>query len=321
MRAERLLSLMLLLQSRGRLSACQLADTLDVSERTIYRDVEALSTAGVPVYTERGPGGGISLVESYRTTLTGLTQDEIQALFLVTIPTALDQLGVGQALKNALLKLSASLPATLRDGQQRIRQRIYLDSTPWSRSEDSLPCLPAIQQAVWNNQRIRLRYRMLFSAESEGVAEPYGLVAKANIWHLVFALGGRMRVLPITEILAAEILDETFVRQPDLDLQRFWQDWLDENETSRPVFKTTIRAAPGLVPELVRRYGRRVAEQALSAKPDSEGRIILELGFDSFFAAREKLLGFGAAVEILEPDQLRLSIADFGTQISVLYSD
>lgn len=312
---------MLLLQSRGRLPARQLADTLEVSERTIYRDVEALSTAGVPVYAERGPGGGISLVESYRTTLTGLTRDEVQALFLVTIPTALDQLGVGQDLKNALLKLSASLPVTLREGQQRVRQRIYLDSSPWSRSEESLPCLPVIQQAIWNDQRLRLRYRMPFSAESEGIAETYGLVAKANVWHLVFALGGRLRVLPVSDILAAEPLAEHFIRPPDLDLELFWEEWLKKNESDRPVYKTIIRAEPELIPELKRRYGNQIAEQTPGSESDDRGWLTLELNFDHFFTARERLLGFGGSVEVLEPLQLRLSMADFGRQIAGRYRE
>ncbi len=138
MRADRLLSLLLLLQTRGRCSARQLADTLEVSERTIYRDVEALSIAGIPVFAERGPGGGISLLDSYRTTLTGLNEDEVQALFLLNIPASLEQLGISQNLKTALLKLTASLPATLRDGGQRARQRIYLDSSPWSPNEEAL---------------------------------------------------------------------------------------------------------------------------------------------------------------------------------------
>ncbi len=321
MRADRLLSLLLMLQSRGRLSARRLAEALEVSERTIYRDVVALSTAGVPVFTERGPGGGVSLVESYRTSLTGLTRDEIQALFILTIPTALDQLGIGRDVKNALLKLSANLPAALRDGQQRVRQRIYLDSTPWTRSEQPLACLPVIQQAIWNNRRIRMRYRRPFSSEAEGTVEPYGLVAKANVWHLVFALSERLRVIQVSEIITADLLEETFDRPSDLDLQRFWEEWLQKNESRRPIFTVTIRAAPGLVAELVRRYGARMVEGAFHPETDSEGWQVLELHFETFISARERLLGFGAAVEVLEPEQLRLSMADFGRQIAALYSD
>jgi len=321
LRADRLLSLLLLIQTRGRCSARQLADTLEVSERTIYRDVEALSIAGVPVFAERGPGGGISLLESYRTTLTGLNEDEVQALFLLNIPASLEQLGISQNLKTALLKLTASLPATLRDGGQRARQRIYLDSSPWSPNEEALPCLPAIQKALWNDQRLMLRYNVPFTAESEGVAEPYGLVAKANKWHLVFAMGGRVRILPVVDILIAEPLDEYFVRPPDYDLQLFWDSWLRETERNRPVFTTHVRAAPGLLPELKRRYGKGIVDQTRENGPDRNGWFNLDLTFDSFFAARERLLGYGAAIEVLEPLQLRLSMADFGGQIASLYKE
>ncbi len=321
MRADRLLSLLLMLQAQGRLSARRLADALEVSERTIYRDIVALSTAGVPVFTERGPGGGVSLVESYRTSLTGLTRDEVQALFILTIPTALDQLGIGRDIKNALLKLSANLPAAMRDGQQRVRQRIYLDSTPWTRSDQPLACLPVIQQAIWNNRRIRMRYRRPFSAEAEGTVEPYGLVAKANVWHLVFALGERLRVIQVSEILTAELLEQTFDRPMDFDLQRFWEEYLQKNENSRPVFTVTIRAAPGLAAELLRRYGARRIERSPHAEAEDEGWQVMELHFETFFSARERLLGFGCAVEVLAPEQLRLSMSDFGKKIAALYSD
>jgi len=321
MRADRLLSLLLLLQNQGRCSAHDLADALDVSIRTIYRDTEALSMAGVPIYAERGPGGGISLVDSYRTTLTGLTKDEVQALFLINIPAALEQLGISQNLKTALLKLSASLPEALRNGGERFRQRIYLDSSPWSRNEESLSCPPVIQKALWNNQRLRLRYTTPFATESEGVGDPYGLVAKANVWHLIFAMGGRFRVLQVSDILEAEPFDETFIRSPDFELERFWDDWLKDVEQNPPVFLTRIRAAPGLMQELYRRYGKQISEQIIKNEPDADGWFNLTIAFDSFFTARERLLGFDAAIEVIEPIQLRLSMADFGRQIADRYSD
>jgi predicted DNA-binding transcriptional regulator YafY len=319
MRADRLLSLLLILQTRGRCSAQQLAEELEVSERTIYRDVEALSTSGVPVYTERGPGGGISLVETYRTSLTGLTEDEVQALFMLNVPSSLDQIGVSQDLKTALLKLFASLPESFLKGEQRVRQRVYLDSTPWSYSEETLPCLPAIQAALWNDQKLKIHYSMPFTVESEGVCEPYGLVSKANVWQLILKMSGRLRVLPVRDILTAKLLDEVFIRPPDFDLQRFWEEWLNETEKRRPVFTTRVRAAPALIPELIRLFGKRISEQTQTNNPDKDGWFYLKLTFDSFFAARQRLLGYGAAIEVLEPVQLRLSIADFGRQIAKRY--
>lgn len=148
MRADRLLSLLMLLQIRGRMTAQELAQELEVTERTIYRDVLALSTSGVPVYTERGPGGGIELLEDYRTNLTGLTAEEVRALFMLSIPEPLEKLGVGRDLRAALLKLTAALQGRLRSEEERSHQRIYLDSVPWHQADKPLPFLSIIQQAV-----------------------------------------------------------------------------------------------------------------------------------------------------------------------------
>src|SRR5512140_768212 len=186
MRADRLLSLLILLQARGQMSAKDLADELEVSERTIYRDITALSAAGVPVYASRGPGGGVRLIEEYRTTLTGLTPDETRALFMMNIPAPLMQLGVGEKFKGALLKLSASLPETRREEEARTRKRILLDSSWWFQSEQEVPCLQIIQQALFQDRRLRIKVRWdFFHTEFEQAAEPFGLVAKANIWYLV----------------------------------------------------------------------------------------------------------------------------------------
>src|SRR5574339_840980 len=162
MRADRLLSLVMLLQTRGQISARELADELEVSERTIYRDITALSTSGVPIYASRGPGGGVRLIEEYRTTLTGLTSSETHALFTMGIPAPLAQLGMDETFKAALLKLSAALPDTRRADEERTRQRILLDSTWWFQSEQDVPCLKSIQQALVQDQRLRIKVRWEF---------------------------------------------------------------------------------------------------------------------------------------------------------------
>jgi predicted DNA-binding transcriptional regulator YafY len=173
----------MLLQTRGRMTARDLATELEVTERTIYRDLTALSAAGVPVYAERGPGGGVALVEEYRTTLTGLTPDEARALFMMSVPAPLTQLGVGQEFKAALLKLSASLPDSRRAEQGRARQRILLDSAWWFQSGEDVPCLQTVQQALWADRPLRLQVRWdFFDTQFEQEAEPYGLVAKASVW-------------------------------------------------------------------------------------------------------------------------------------------
>ena len=188
MRADRLISMLMLLQIHRKISADRLADKLEVSTRTIYRDMEALSTAGVPVYAERGPGGGITLVESYWTSLIGLNKGEVRALFMLSTMEPLDQLGANQELKSAFLKLAAALPASLRADEQYARQRIYLDWNPWSQREDSTAHLQTIQQAIWQSRWLSLLYVPMeapWIKPLKNNIQPYGLVAKESSWNLV----------------------------------------------------------------------------------------------------------------------------------------
>jgi predicted DNA-binding transcriptional regulator YafY len=319
MRADRLLSLLMLLQTRGRQTARRLAEALEVSERTIYRDLEALSTAGVPVYAERGPGGGVALLESYRTTLTGLNEGEVQALFMLTIPTALAELGVSGELKAALLKLAAALPASRREAEQRVRRRIYLDATPWSHTSSDQPHLQVIYRAVWEDRRLAVTFQPRFGTSFTRTVDAYALVAKGDIWYLVALQDGRPRVFPLAGILAAGVGEDRFERQPDFDLVAFWEAWCAA-ASERPAYRVTIRAAPELLFYLPQFFGeglRRQVEQA--GPPDAEGWQKLELSFVSIHAARERLLGFGRAVEVLAPKALRLSLADYARQIAALY--
>ena len=322
MRADRLLSLLMLLQSRGRLPAHRLAEELEVSERTIYRDIEALSIAGVPVYAERGPGGGCALLESYRSNLTGLTAAEVQALFMLSIPAPLAQLGVSQELKAALLKLSAALPASHRLEEERSRQRIYLDSTWWFQSEETVPCLPDIQQALWQDRQVEITYRLQFGAEVQRVVSPLGLVAKTNVWYLVAGWKGGRRVYRVASITQAQVLNEAAERPPDFDLAAFWKDWAEGYEGKRSSFLVTARIAPELARELPRYFGDgALAALASSGPPDELGWVTLTLPFEHFYAARDKILGLGSAIEVLEPQALRLSVIDFAKQIVGFYEE
>jgi len=311
----------MLLQTRGRLTAHRLAGELEVSERTIYRDIEALSTAGVPVFAERGPGGGCSLLESYRTNLTGLTTPEVQALFMLSIPAPLAQLGVSQELKAALLKLSAALPAAQRQKEEWSRQRIYLDSTWWFQEEEAVPFLPVIQQALWSNHLLAMKYRLAFGAEVERVIAPLGLIAKTNVWYLAAQRDDLLRVYRVSHVLDARPLEEVFERPPDFDLVEFWKVWAAHYK-DRPEFTVTARIAPHLAPELPRYFGEGIHPALDEASPpDEQGWLTLRLPFESFEAARDRILGLGRAVEVLAPEALRLSVIDFAQQIVAFYTN
>lgn len=320
MRADRLLSILLLLQARGRMTAAELAEQMEVSVRTIYRDIDALSGAGVPLYTDRGPGGGCSLLDSYRTNLTGLTQDEVQALFMLSIPSPLVELGVSQQLKTALLKLSAALPSTRRDAEERVRSRIHLDSTWWFQSGEPVPHLPTIQEAVWADRRLVIRYRLPFGGQIERRVDPYGLVAKAGVWYLVCGRAGSVRSILVSEVLDARVEDATFERADSFDLSRWWQEWCETYEAHCRAYPVRLRIAPGLVPFLSMHFGHAARELVERAGPaDEEGWLMLTLPFESLEAARSRILGFGNAVEVVEPRALRESVLDHAAQIVDLY--
>ena len=320
-RADRLLALLLLLQRRGRMTAAELAAELEVCERTIYRDVEALSSGGVPIYGERGPDGGYALLDGYRTSLTGLTGDEMRAFFMLSIPAPLADLGVSQELKAALLKVSAALPASQRGDEEKVRQRFYIDPAPWHRVAGPVPHLNLVHQAVWNDRRLQISYRTLQDIVIEQLVDAYGLVAKVGIWYLVYALQGHVRVLRVANLDSVTLCGDRFERPSAFDLLQFWQAWCAEADRVRASYPVTLRVSPRFIRFLPRYFGEqgRVA-LAGAALPDASGWRTMELQFERLEDARERVLSCGAAVEVVAPEALRVSVADYGAQIVMLYT-
>jgi len=319
MRADRLLALLMLLQTRGRMNASQLARELEVCERTIYRDIVALSTAGVPIYAETGPDGGYQLLDSYRTNLTGLSEGEARALFMLNMPGALSKLGFSQELKAAMLKLTAALPEARRRDEERVRQRYFIDTGWESQAEEPLPHLQTLQQAVWEDRQLAITYIPIFSVQIERVVDPYGLAARAGFWYLVFAHHGRVRARRVSDLLDARLCPEKFERPVDFDLGEFWQSWCAEEEQNTLRYPVTVRVLPRALPAVIRRFGDRVRQQLLDTPEDDDGSRMLTLYFRWIDEARERLLPFGSGVEVLEPYALRASIADIAKQTARLY--
>jgi predicted DNA-binding transcriptional regulator YafY len=321
MRADRLISLLMLLQTRGRMTAGKLAEELEVSERTIYRDIDALSAAGIPVYGESGREGGYALLDRYRTSLTGLNKGEVRALFMLSIPAPLAELGVSQELRAALLKLSAALPGERRGEEEHVRQRFYLDSSWWHQDEELVPHLKILYDAVWQDRRITLTYRPLPGVEIEQVVDPYALVAKAGAWYLVSARKGSLYVHRVSSLLAVQSSEENFERPEDFDLVAFWKAWCLQQEKRQALYPVIVRLSPELLPFLSMYFGDRIQEKiAQAGPPDEHGRLTLEISFESLEAARQRLLGFGRGVEVLAPTALRKSILDFAHQTVSLYT-
>ena len=320
MRADRLLSILMMLQTRGKLTAQVLAREMEVSERTIYRDIDALSAAGVPVYCERGPGGGCALLESYRTNLTGLTREEVRALFMLSIPAPLQQLGVDQDLRAALLKLSASLPEIMQPEGSRAQARIHLDSSAWFQIEQPTPHLGTIQRALWADRCIDLTYRLAFDAQVNHIVSPYGLVAKANQWYLVFSRQDSIFVIPGSDVLHAELTDRSFTLPSEFNLVEFWTAWSSKHECNRPQFRVQVRISLQLVGMLQLYKDPLLAGWSENQMKDDDGWYPFTFHFDTFENARQRLLNFGGAVEILAPQSLRESVQDFARQTLSVYN-
>jgi predicted DNA-binding transcriptional regulator YafY len=326
MRADRLLSLLMLLQTRGRMTAQTLADELEVSVRTIYRDIEALSSAGVPIYADRGPGGGCALLDHYRTELTGLREDEVRALFMASTPSALADLGFAADVKGALLKLLAALPAERRNADEWVHGRILLDWEAWRHEAPTAAAalhLRTIQQAIWNDRCIVIRYRRqssFYSHDFERLVHPYALVAKTGNWHLVYAaVDTGPRVHKVAELSGVEESDQQFVRRPDFDLEAFWRFWCGRVAEDSGRFAVQVRVTPQLLPDLPHFMDEQANGWELTAS-SGENWLLGTLYFDSFEEARTKLLGLGAGVEIVTPEALRRSLLDYAQQVVMLYT-
>jgi predicted DNA-binding transcriptional regulator YafY len=324
MRADRLLSILMLLQARGRMTAGQLASELEVSQRTIYRDIDALCISGVPIYSDRGRDGGYALLDSYRTSLTGLNENEVRALFMLSIPSPLRDLGVGGELEAALRKLAAALPAARREDERRARERFYLDASWWFQGNEPVPHLATVHRAVWEDRLLVVGYRLRFghTLDVEQRVAPYGLVAKAGVWYVVYAYQGRVRALRVARLLSARVEEARFERPPGFKLGTFWEAWCARVEQDRPVYTVLLRVAPHVVSDPARYLGEGADQIVLSSppQPDAEGWATIEWSFEDLAQARSRLLALGGAVEVLEPLPLRRAMADYGRQIAGRYA-
>jgi predicted DNA-binding transcriptional regulator YafY len=288
-RADRLLSMLMFLQNRGRTTTARLAEELEVSRRTVIRDLYALRVAGFPVYTERGPGGGVYLHEDFRMKLTDLTHDEVEALFTLSVPAPLTDLGMGAEAKGALLKLAAAQPMARRSVERDVRSRIYLDPDPWNASRVVLPTLSAFRRAVWEDRWVRVTFLRAHLVPIEREIAPHGLVAKGAGWYVVWGdRDGELRVDRVAAALRAEPLDERFERPPGFDLGEFWTAWAEGHEAGLPLFRVVVGVRSDVLSQLEHDLGR-VIERTGAAQPDSF-QAKVKMMSDDFEQARALLL-------------------------------
>ncbi|MEV6400853.1 WYL domain-containing protein [Streptomyces sp. NPDC051907] len=314
MRAARLIKMVLLLQARPSMTGAELAQELEVSERTITRDALALSEAGVPVYADRGRTGGYRLIGGYRTRLTGLARTEAEALFLSGLPGALREMGLQDAASAARLKVSAALLPSLSDASDSAARRFHLDAPGWYQEPQTPELLPAVAEAVWDDRLLFARYRRKDS-EVERELAPYGLVLKAGVWYLCAradAGKGTVRVYRIDRFAAVSLAEERFVRDGDFDLPAFWEE--RAAQFARSILRTEVRLrlSPTGAERLPYLTDRAAAHEALEAAdpPDESGRVTLTLPVESAEVAYTQLMPLGAEAEVLSPPELRERFAD-----------
>ncbi|MEW2403094.1 YafY family protein [Streptomyces sp. NPDC046862] len=303
MKSSRLLTILLLLQTRGRMTATQLAEELEVSVRTVYRDVESLHAAGVPLYGDAGHAGGYRLLDGYRTRLTGLTTQEAKALFLAGVPGPAAELGLGAVLAAAQLKVRAALPPELRVHADRVSGRFHLDAPGWYADAEEAPFLPAVADAVWHGRVLHVRYRRWREpTDVERRLEPYGLVLKAGRWYAVAGPGPR--TYRVDQILELDASDEEFTRPEDFDLAAYWAAHQRDFHDRLYGAEAVVRLAPG-----ARLTGRAAEAVASGGRTDEDGWTRATVPIESVDHAHDEFLRLGTDVEVLAPPELRARIA------------
>jgi predicted DNA-binding transcriptional regulator YafY len=303
-RASRLVNLLLILQTRGGLTAAELARELEVSVRTIHRDVEALSAAGVPIYADRGPYGGIRLVDGYRTRLTGMTPDEAEALFMSGMPGPAAELGLSTVVAAARLKVLAALPTELRSRASRLVERFHLDAAGWFQANEPVPYLATLAESVWEGRSARIDYERGDGAVSR-LLGPLGLVLKGGVWYLVATSGDQIRTYRVSRVVGAVVLDERTERPAGFDLPTYWAESSAAYERESPRVKVVVRLPASRLERLATAVGMHAVEVAERLdEPELDWiRLRLELSWPDEVAGH--MLSVGSSLEVLEPIEIR----------------
>jgi predicted DNA-binding transcriptional regulator YafY len=320
MLARRLLSLLMLLQSRGRMSAPALARQLEVSVRTVYRDIDSLSAAGVPVYGDAGRNGGYQLRDGWRTQLTGLTSGEARALFLAGLPGPAEALGMGEAAASAHLKLMAALPSDWQADAERVGSRFHLDPVDWFRDSAPADHLREVAHAVWNEQRLRLRYES-WTEVVEREIEPLGLVLKAGAWYVVGRRGRVVRTYRLSNMHDVQVLEQRFKRPRAFDLAAHWAEATKAFEEGVYRDFATLRAsAAGL--KRLQGFSPVVAQAVhrTANTPDAAGWVTVTVPIESVDHAAREMLKLGAEAEVIAPRDLRERLRGSAQAMLALYA-
>jgi predicted DNA-binding transcriptional regulator YafY len=317
MRAERLLSILMTLQRGHGMTAGELADRLGVSVRTIFRDIDALSGMGVPVYTEPGRGGGIRLIEGYSSDLTGLSSGEAEALALIASPALVGVRELDTPARTALDKLAAAVPSMHQLRAQHARGRLLFDTKPWFRSRDTSPFLDLLRVAIWKNECVQLSYERSNGEQKDYLVEPYALVVKIDTWYLIGRVRQEMRVFRLSRILGMAEAPNTFERDPNFDLQKFWFAWCDNFEKNPPShYAVEIEITSRGRRKLLDRFGQWFKTKLEPLGDRYRGRKHVTLDFDREDIALRLLFDLAEDVKILSPRGLKQKLHRRSTRVA-----
>lgn len=300
MRADRLLSILLLLQSRGRVTGRELSEALEVSSRTVHRDMDALSAAGVPVVALRGAKGGWELADGWKAQVPSLDDAELRAL-LMAQPRVIGDRPLAAAAERALAKLLAAMPQAQRVRAATMRERLYVDPTGWRGTREELTALPVVQDAVARDRQLRMTYRNPGQEPRARVVSPLGLVAKAMTWYLVADGESGVRTYRVSRIESADVLDTPVARPPGFDLGQYWSQSQVRYAEERRRVKVVLRVEPQTAKTL--RYHQQVTE--VPSAESGDGWVTVIVHFEAEEEAVFVVNGLGPRAEVLEPATLR----------------
>lgn len=307
MRGDRFISILLLLQSQGRMTAKELSEKLEVSERTIYRDMEVLSGSGIPVFADRGKNGGWSLVDGYQTNLTGLKESEIRALFVPAAPQLLDDLGLTRISEDARNKVIASLPAAYRESAKDVWSRIHIDTSSWRGTKEKIASFEILKNAIWQNNKLDILYQRADGQTNHYIVQPLGLVAKGNSWYLIAAKeNGDIRNYRASRVQSAVPSKESFKRPDDFDIATYWKTSKQAFIKALPTYEVSVKVSGKVLPRLsFSPYYVRIIE---TESAEENGRTLVKLAFDTKEEAKRFILGFADQISVIEPEALHLEI-------------
>ncbi len=315
MRADRLISILLILQQRKKMRAEELAQELRVSLRTIYRDLTVLSASGFPIYSEKGPGGGCCIVDDYRSSLSRITPAELNALKMINLPESLSELEMGRILQRALLKLYAA-----PSGEDRTDSCLFIDWNDWRQADTSAQdALERLYQAATQHRMVGIHYSLWNNVAINQVVAPYGIVAKTGEWYLIYAVGKNIRYQRIRSLFSVEMTEESFNKPSSFNLAETWKQ-LSQLRNNDLSYRVKLKSSPEAA-----RFIRESAWDSpfrlvrLTETAGDNDCYILDLAFENLHSARSFLLGWGNSIEVLEPEPLRFSLADFARQVAKVY--